>query len=307
MKNSQSKTIGNKYLYVCMSRRLTLTWRTRARLVMLTHPLIGEMVDRAAIMDELAQAYPGVNVRKAQADVAPRTAGPLMLTNDQVQLGAVAPEAVRDVQNQLVCDAATACHVNSELSALRQSAMARAKRELSDAPNIRMIGTNPKDWQKQELDKIREGSEARQGLRENVSDAVQIAKETESERVHFYNKAAQKEIARQVRLADRRAASLHEQLRDGEQRRVARTARSGCESGGVKSRAHDLRAEKDSLDSTLSDLQRCIDHRKASILAMNEATRKTIGTPLVTCCTHRERRSSAEAIEQAVENDEAWL
>jgi hypothetical protein len=253
------------------------TCGSRARLRMLQHPRIGEIVDRAAVMDGLAHACPGVDVSTMQTQLAKAAAGPLALRHGSGQLGVIPSVAVQDAQDQSTCDAAAASDVNRNLLALRKSALARAKHDLNGRPGRH--GPVSHDWETHQLAKIRVDASSRQEMRDTVAAALGHAAESRGGRIAAYTELAEQGSRRQAVLVEQQAVLAVKQLEAEAVRRSINEAQGFA----ITAAAHvgHRHSEKARWECKIRGLREHVEQSIEKIEEMNQAMEMITGTSVL--------------------------
>eukprot|EP00037_Helgoeca_nana_P025328 m.275877 g.275877 ORF g.275877 m.275877 type:complete len:666 (+) comp26912_c0_seq2:438-2435(+) len=249
----------------------------KARLRMLQHPRIGEIVDRAAVMDGLAHACPGVDVSTMQTQLAKAAAGPLALRHGSGQLGVIPSVAVQDAQDQSACDAAAASDVNRNLLALRKSALAKAKHDLNGRPGRH--GPVSHDWETHQLAKIRVDASSRQEMRDTVAAALGHAAESRGGRIAAYTELAEPGSRRQALLVEQQAVLAVKQLEAEAVRRSINEAQGFA----ITAAAHvgHRHSEKARWECKIRGLREHVEQSIEKIEEMNQAMEMITGTSVL--------------------------
>eukprot|EP00041_Stephanoeca_diplocostata_P006258 m.79269 g.79269 ORF g.79269 m.79269 type:complete len:824 (+) comp16266_c0_seq24:108-2579(+) len=198
----------------------------KARLGMLQHPNIGEILDRASIMSSLESMFPhdgeSVAVLDAVAvDLDASKAGTLSHDCNGVSgtivpftPGALAPTAVNDVQRQMTCDAAVAGDIRDKLQRLRAAAEDHARQHQKEAPDEVSgdVPSAPSAWHEQQLATIRTAAHSRQQMLDATREALKIADAGKEDRAELYTQKAREACVDQIRALQRRISTSQIEL-----------------------------------------------------------------------------------------------
>ena len=179
----------------------------KAKLGLLQHPQIGEMVDRANLLEALGQGAP--DDPRFQVPQA----GSLVLDSRKAQDTPMVSDELAHAQQDILTDSATLNSIGSHYRLLREQAMKQAALDGGVGDSMQ--------WHDGQMEGMRTVAAARSQQRDEVKSVLQEANATRETRAEAFQQKAQKETLKQIKAVEQRALTAQQMLLEDQQRRDA--------------------------------------------------------------------------------------
>ena len=179
----------------------------KAKLGLLQHPQIGEMVDRANLLEALGQG--ALDESRFEAPQS----GSLVLDTRKAQDTPMVPDKLAHAQQDILTDSATLNSIGGHYRSLREQSIKQAALDGRTGDSMQ--------WHDEQMEGMRIAAAARSQQREEVKSVLQEANATKETRAEAFQHKAQKETVKQIKAVEQRARTAQQMLLEDQQRRDA--------------------------------------------------------------------------------------